>query len=106
MPREARYGLHLFEVRVPHTVDPRQVLYCRADSITVTPAGAIILSAEVSPIEDEPDAPPSGIENAPALVLAPGQWYSAVQVTDADTGHQPYFFEGGFWDQASSEEDE
>jgi hypothetical protein len=106
--REPRWGLTaLYEVRVSHQVDPRGVLYCRADSVTVPQSGALILSVEVPPIEDldnEDDEPSSGIESPPALIIAPSQWYSAVQVSPADDGHKPWFFEGGAMDEAADEE--
>ena len=74
-----------------------------ADTLTVPQSGALILAVEVTPIEDEEDEPSGGIETPPALVLAPGQWYSALLVTDADEGHQPMFLEGGRMDQAPNE---
>ena len=96
--RNPRFGAHLYEVRVSPPVEPRGVVYVNADSITVTPAGALILAAEVPPLEDEEDEPPSGIENPPAFIVAPGLWQCVTQVTDAEDGHRPFFFEGGFLD--------
>lgn len=102
--REPRWGINLYEVRVSRQVDPREVLYCRADSVVVPPSGALIFAVEVPPIEDEVDGPSSAIETPPALVLAPGQWFSATHVTSAADGHKPWFFEGGFMDEATDEE--
>ena len=103
--REPRYGsTALYEVRVSHQVDPREVLYVRADSVVVPPSGALILTVEVSPPEDEPDEPSGNHESPATLVVAPGQWYSATHVTSAEDGHKPWFFEGGALDQAVEDE--
>lgn len=104
--REARLGAHLFEIRVSHQIDPRGVVYVNADSVTITPAGALILSAEVPPLEDEAGEPPSGIETPPAFIVAPGLWQSVTQVSDAEDGHQPWFFEGGYLDSGDDDEEE
>jgi hypothetical protein len=102
MPNQAtefHFGECLWEVRVSKSVDSREVLYVRADTITVPQSGALILAAEVTPIENDEDDPPDAIGLPPALIVAPGQWYSAIQITSADEGHVPMFFEGGYFDQ-------
>lgn len=104
--RLARLGAHLFEVRISPQIDPRGVVYVNADSVTITPAGALILSAEVPPLEDEEGEPPSGIEIPPAFIVAPGLWQSVTQVSDAEDGHQPWFFEGGFLDTGDDDDDD
>ena len=101
MERSARYGEHLYEVRVAPAVDPKEVVYVYADSLTVTPAGALILSAEVMPLEDagsDDYKERSGIEVPATFVVAPGLWRSVTEVTEAEDGHRPYFFEGGYFD--------
>jgi hypothetical protein len=109
--REARWGAHLFEVRVSTQVDPRGVLYVVADSVVTPPSGALILSLEVPPLEEmaeEPDEQqePSGqIEMDPALIVAPGQWYSVTQVADAKHDHAPMYFEGGWMDQGLDDDE-
>jgi hypothetical protein len=87
--RSARWGLSTYAVRVSQVVAPGGEVYFEADSVTVGPSGALVLSVEVPPIEDEDPEHPSGIENAPYVVLAPGQWYSAVLI-EART-RRPYF---------------
>jgi len=87
--RSARWGLSTYAIRVSQVVAPGGEVYFEADSITVGPSGALVLAVEVPPIEDEDPEHPSGIENAPYVVLAPGQWYSAVLI-DAQT-RRPYF---------------
>jgi hypothetical protein len=106
MKREARLGLHTFAVRVAASIEPREVLYIRADTVTITPAGALILAAEMPAFEDEEDQRPTGIELPPALIVAPGLWYSVLQVTDADEGHLPMFVEGGYLDTDDDDDDD
>ena len=103
MQREARLGIHTFEVRVARSIEPSEVLYIRADTVTITPAGALILAAEMPSFEE--DQPSTGIELPPALIVAPGLWYSIMQVTDAEEGHVPLFTEGGYLDTADEDED-
>ena len=55
--------------------------------MTVGPSGALVLAVEVDPIENEEQG--EGIENAPYVVLAPGQWYCAIMI-DPES-HRPYF---------------
>ena len=87
--RSARWGLSTYAIRVSQVVAPGGEVYFEADSVTVGPSGGLVLAVEVPPIEDEDPEHPSGIENAPYVVLAPGQWYSAVLI-DAES-RRPYF---------------
>jgi hypothetical protein len=94
-----QFGQHLWAVHVSKSVNPRKVLYVKADTITVPQSGALIFAAELTRIENEDDESSDAIELPPALIVAPGQWYSAVQITCADEGHVPMYFEGGYFDQ-------
>jgi hypothetical protein len=87
--RSARWGLYTYAVRVSQVVASGGEVYFEADSVNVGPSGALMMAVEVSPIEDEDPDHPSGIENAPYVVLAPGQWYSAVMI-DPES-RRPYF---------------
>jgi hypothetical protein len=71
--------LHVYEARLATSA----CVYYRADSVTVTPAGALIVSVEMPPIEALVDEEESTlIENPPVAIFAPGQWQSCVLVTD------------------------
>jgi hypothetical protein len=85
--RSARYGLHTYAVRVSQVIAPGGEVYFTADTVTVGPSGALVLAVEVDPIENEEQG--EGIENAPYVVLAPGQWYSAVLIERES--RRPYF---------------
>jgi hypothetical protein len=85
--RPARYGLHTYAVRVSQVVAPGGEVYFAADTVTVGPSGALVLAVEVDPIENEEQG--ISIENAPYVVLAPGQWYSAVLIERES--RRPYF---------------
>ena len=87
--RSARWGLYTYAVRVSQVVAPGGEVYFEADSVNVGPSGALMMAVEVSPIEDEDLDHPSGIEHAPYVVLAPGQWYSAVMIDPVS--RRPYF---------------
>src|SRR5258708_15425627 len=87
--RSARWGLSTYAIRVSQFVAPSGEVYFEADSVTVGPSGALVLAVEVPRIEDEDPEHPSGIENAPYVVLAPGQWYSAVLIEPQT--RRPYF---------------
>ncbi len=98
--REPRYGFHMYRVRVNKTSDEtgKGVVYVSADSLTVTPAGALILAIEQHSLEDFEETPDgevrlkadaSGIDMPPAAVFAPGQWYSAILV-DPES-HDPMY---------------
>jgi hypothetical protein len=98
--REARYGINTYQVRVSREISPSGILYVTADSLTVTPAGALILAVEVEPVEnleetDEGDIrrreDASGIDVTPGAVFAPGYWYSVVDVDSED--HRPTYIE-------------
>jgi hypothetical protein len=106
MPRNPRYGANLFEVRVLPSIDPQGVLYFYADSVTITPGGALILAAEVAPLEHAEDGHAAGIELPPALVVAPGLWQCVIQVTEAVEGHRPWFSEGGAVDTPDDEDED
>ncbi len=83
----ARYGLHTYAVRVSQVVAPGGEVYFDADMVTVSPSGALVLAVEVDPIENEEQG--IAIENAPYVVLAPGQWYSAILIEPKS--RRPYF---------------
>jgi hypothetical protein len=87
--RKARFGANRYAVRVSQMVAPHGEVYFDADSLAVTPAGALVLAVEVPPFEDEPGEPESGIEVPPYVVLAPGQWYSAIMIEEET--RRPYF---------------
>lgn len=99
--REARYGLNLYRVYVSAESNVSQLwVTVRADSLTVTPAGALILAVEVDPVEDleetsdgdlrrKDDA--TGIDVPPVAVFAPGHWHAAIMV-DHET-RSPSFLE-------------
>jgi hypothetical protein len=97
--RTARYGAHLYEVRVPQTdikaplthADHHGRVYLQADSVTVTPAGALILACEVPPLEAEDDEATTAIEYPPCAVFAPGQWLSLLLVSQR--AHEVLFSE-------------
>jgi hypothetical protein len=78
--RQARFGAYRYAVRVSQMVAPQGEVDFDADSLAITPAGALVLAVEVPPFEDEPGEPPSGIEVPPYVVFAPGQWFSAVMI--------------------------
>jgi hypothetical protein len=94
--RSARYGLHTYAVRVSQVVAPGGEVYFEADTVTVGPSGALMMAVEVDPIENEEQG--LAIENAPYVVLAPGQWYSAVLIERES--RRPYFE----WLRAEAEE--
>jgi hypothetical protein len=87
--RSARWGLYTYAVRVSQVVAPGGEVYFAADTVTVGPSGALVLAVEVPPIEAEDMDQADGIENAPYVVLAPGQWYSAVLIEPRT--RRPYF---------------
>ena len=98
--RQPRYGFHTYRVRVNSASDEtgEGIIYVSADSLTVTPAGALILAIEQHALEDFEEAPDgelrlrpdaSGIDVPPVAVFAPGQWYSAVLV-DPES-HEPMY---------------
>lgn len=87
--REPRYGLNTYQVRCSREISPSGILYVVADSITVTPAGAMILSVEVEPVENLEEAgngeirrreDATGIDVLAGAVFAPGYWFSAIEV--------------------------
>jgi hypothetical protein len=86
--RLPRFGLNTYVVRVSQVVAPGGEIFFDADSVTVGPSGALTMAVEVAPVENE-DLEQSGIENAPYVVLAPGQWYCAIMI-DPES-HRPYF---------------
>ncbi len=83
--RSARYGLHTYAVRVSQVVAPGGEVYFESDTVTVGPSGALMMAVEVDPIENEEQG--IAIENAPYVVLAPGQWYSAVLIERESGGY-------------------
>jgi hypothetical protein len=109
--RQPRYGFHTYRVRVNTASDEtgEGVVYVGADSLTVTPAGALILAIEQHALEDFEEAPDgelrlkadaSGIDVPPVAVFAPGQWYSAILV-DPES-HEPLY--GGDLDEEDEEQ--
>jgi hypothetical protein len=95
--RMARYGEHIYAIRVPKEARAawelsEEALYFAADSITVRD-GVLMLSIEVDPVEAiaaGEEATGEQIELPPVAIFAPGQWYSAVMV---DHEHKPFFAE-------------
>src|SRR5262249_60760149 len=98
--RQPRYGFHTYRVRVNSTSDEtgEGIIYVSADSLTVTPAGALILAIEQHALQDFEEAPDgglrlrpdaSGIDGPPAAVFAPGQRDSAAPVHPES--HQPTY---------------
>jgi hypothetical protein len=85
--RCARYGLHTYAVRVSQLVAPGGEVYFDADSVTIGPSGSLMMAVEVEPFENNEQE--GGIENAPYVLLAPGQWYSAILIER--TSRRPYF---------------
>ena len=111
--RQPRYGFYTYRVRVNAASDEQGegVVFVGADSLTVTPAGALILAIEQHALEDFEQAPDgelrlkadaSGIDVPPVAVFAPGQWYSAVLV-DPES-HEPLY--DGDMEEADEEEGE
>lgn len=86
--RFPRFGLNTYAVRVSQVVAPGGEVFFDADSVTVGPSGALMMAVEVAPIENE-DLEHSGIEHAPYVVLAPGQWYCAIMIEPES--RRPYF---------------
>jgi hypothetical protein len=82
--RPARLGLHIYEVRLAS----QDWLYYRADSVTVTPVGALLIAVEEPPVEDE-DVDSTEIEYTPVAIFGPGQWHSCILVTEET--HEPEF---------------
>ena len=99
--REARYGLNLYRVYVSEASKVSQLwVNVSADSVTVTPAGALILSVEMEPVENLEETPGGelrrkedafGIDVPPVAVFAPGHWQAAIMI-DHET-HVPSFLE-------------
>jgi hypothetical protein len=69
--RSARWGLYTYAVRVSQLVAPAGEVYSEADSVTVGPSGALMMTVEVDPIENE-DFEHQSIENAPMWCSRPG----------------------------------
>lgn len=99
----ARLGFYVYEVKL----SSGERVYYRADTVTTTPSGALILSVEVPDVgrsasaSDEDD---EVIENLVTLVLPPGQWQSCIHVTQ-DT-HEPEFRQDVFDRLYGGDEDE
>jgi hypothetical protein len=99
--REARYGLNLYRVYVSEASNVASLwVNVSADSLTVTPGGALILAVEVEPIENLEETPDgdlrrkenaAGIDVPPVAVFAPGHWHAAIMI-DHET-HSPSFLE-------------
>jgi hypothetical protein len=111
--RQPRYGFHTYRVRVNAASDEtgQGAVFVSADSLTVTPAGALILAIEEHALEDFEEAPDgeirlkadaSGIDMPPVAIFAPGQWYSAILV-DPES-HEPMY--GDQEEQDEEEEEE
>ena len=99
--RTARYGQNLYRVHVNDAIYASSTVYVDADSLTVTPAGALVLAIEVDPFEDleeTPDGtlirknPNAGIDLPPAAIFAPGQWYAALLI-DHETKKPMFAYE-------------
>jgi hypothetical protein len=110
--RQPRYGFRTYRVRVhpSHDETGEGVIYVGADSLTVTPAGALILAVEEHALEDFEEGPDgevrlradaSSIDVSPVAVFAQGQWYSAILV-DPES-HEPMY---GEQDQEDDEDDD
>jgi hypothetical protein len=97
--RSARLGLHVYEVRL----SAKEWVYYRADSVTITPAGALLIAVEVPPVEDASEDS-TQIEYTPVAIFGPSQWQSCILVTEET--HEPEFRQDVFERLYGGEDDE
>lgn len=98
--RRARWGFQVYEVKLASG----ECVYQRADTVTTTSAGALMLSVEVPEVDSATQHDEDVIENLVTLVLPAGQWQSCIHVTH-DT-HEPEFRQDVFDRLYGSEDDE